>query len=610
MDVRKPSRYVGGEVNSVYKDVAKIKVRFAFCFPDIYEVGMSCLGMQILYSLLNTDKYVWCERVFAPWPDMEKIMKDNGVKLFALESGDEIQNFDILGFTLQYELCYTNVLNMLKLADIPILSKDRKSLKNLVVAGGPCTYNPEPVADFIDIFLIGEGEELLPEVVNLYKDFKEKNGEKDNFLHEVAKIPGVYIPKFYDVDYNDDGTLKAFSPKFSDIPKVIEKRIINNVNDSFFPSKPVVPSTSAVHDRITYEIFRGCKRGCRFCQAGFICRPVREKSVEKISNDCKKIQENTGYDEISLSSLSSSDYSDLKGLIERMNRWALDKKVSVSLPSQRIDSFSEELAIGLMSVRKSGLTFAPEAGTQRLRDVINKNITEEMILQTCEIAFSHGWSRLKLYFMIGLPFETIYDVKGIAKLVEKISHLYRQVSKSRKRLTLTVSVSAFIPKPFTPFQWAAQDSIESINFKQNLLKSLIKNRNVKLSWSDANTSFIEAVFARGDRNLSKVLVEALNQDMKFDSWSEHFNFEKWVKVFKKCGVNPDFYANRSRDENEILPWEHISCGVTKKFFWREYKKAQLAKITPDCGKVCSACGLQSICDYSKRKANFETESKT
>ncbi len=591
LNVQKPGRYVGGEVNSIVKDKKNVDIRFAFCFPDTYEIGMSHLGMKILYSLFNSVPYIWCERVFAPWDDMEKKMRENNIKLYGLESGDDITNFDFIGFTLQYELSYTNVLNMLDLAGIPIYSSDRKELSQIVVAGGPCVSNCEPLADFLDIVFIGEGEEVDLEVIELYRKFKSAGKSRKEFLLAASKIEGVYVPSLYHVTYNDDKTINKIIPT-NGAPEKIKKRIMKNLDKTYYPQSFVVPSIEIIHDRISQEIFRGCIRGCRFCQAGFIYRPVREKSPEVINNQCHELIKNTGYDEISLSSLSSSDYTKLPNLLDEITKWSNKENVSISLPSLRVDGFSKEITSKLKTVRKSGLTFAPEAGTQRLRDVINKNITEEELIKTCDTAFNEGWFNVKLYFMIGLPTETSDDVKGIINLGQKIVDTYYKNPNRQKNkpVKVTISASAFVPKPFTPFQWEPQDTIEKFLEKQSILKNSVTSKKINCHWHDASTSFIEAVFARGDRNLCKVLKKAQENGLKFDGWSEFFSLEKWMKIFKECNVDPQFYANRKRDLNEVLPWEHIDYGISKDFLISEYKKAHDELTTPNCREKCSNCG--------------------
>ena len=591
LKVQKPGRYVGGELNSVIKNKDEVDVRFAFCFPDTYEIGMSHLGMKILYSVLNEKPYIWCERVFAPWLDMEELMKEKNIPLFALESGDSITDFDFIGFTLQYELSFTNVLNMLKLADIPIKSDDRKTLGQIVVAGGPCACNPEPLAPFIDIFFIGEGEEVDLEVVELYRKCKAENKTKDEFLRLASQIKGVYVPALYDVEYNDDGTLKSFTPR-DNAPAVVEKRLMMDMDNSYFPENFVVPNIEIVHDRAVSEIFRGCIRGCRFCQAGFLYRPVREKSVETINSQCKALCDNTGYDEVSLSSLSSSDYTKIIDLLTELNVWANEDKVSISLPSLRVDGFSDDILDRIKTVRKSGLTFAPEAGTQRLRDVINKNVREDELKETCSKAFNSGWTKVKLYFMIGLPTETYEDVEGIAKLAQMVVDTYYSCENKPKgkSVTVTISTASFVPKPFTPFQWYGQNSREMLMDKQKHLKDSITTKKINYNYHDADTSFIEAVFARGDRRLAKSLELACEKGFRFDGWGDCFSLEKWLEVFEECGIDPDFYATRERELDELLPWDFLDYGVKKEFLLKEREKAYDDAVTPHCRLKCSNCG--------------------
>jgi len=604
LSVQKPGRYAGGELNSIIKDKEKVDVRFAFCFPDTYEIGMSHLGMKILYSQFNARDDIWCERVFNPWIDFQAVMRENNIPLFALESRDPIKDFDFIGFTLQYELSYTNVLNMLDLAGVPLRSRDRKDLTPIVVAGGPCACNPEPMAEFIDIFFLGEGEEVDLEVIDLYKRIKKEGGDKQTFLREAAKIEGVYVPSLYDCEYNLDGTLNSIKP-IDDAPAVINKRIMKDMDKSFYPETFVVPTTEIVHDRAVEEIYRGCIRGCRFCQAGFIYRPVREKSVDTILSQAKSLCDTTGYDEISLSSLSTSDYRQVQQLLSRMIEWSEKDKVSISLPSLRIDNFSTELLEKIQYIRKSGLTFAPEAGTQRLRDVINKNITEEEILRTCLMAFQGGYTSVKLYFMIGLPTETDEDIIGIAELGQKIvDSFYRMPNKPKyKSVNVSISVSTFVPKPFTPFQFEPQIDIDEIRRKHDLLRNSIKTKKISLSYHDSSTSFLEGVFARGDRKLCDVIETAYNSGCKFDGWNECFSLDTWMEAFKKCGIDTAFYANRGRDYEEILPWDHLNYGVTKCFFVRENEKAHGAKTTPNCREQCAGCGAncygEGVC-FEKR----------
>lgn len=604
LSVQKPGRYSGGEINSVIKDKEKVDVRFAFCFPDTYEIGMSHLGMKILYSQFNSREDIWCERVFAPWVDFEEKMRENNIPLFALESRDSIKDFDFIGFTLQYELSYTNVLNMLDLAGVPLRSEDRKALSPLVVAGGPCVCNAEPLADFVDLFFLGEGEEVDLEVIDLYKEFKAKGGSKAEFLRAAAKIDGVYVPSLYDVSYNEDGTVKAVTPK-DGAPKTVKKRIIKDMDNCFYPDKFVVPFIEIVHDRAVQEIFRGCIRGCRFCQAGFIYRPVREKSADTVNRQAKALCENTGYDEISLSSLSTSDYTELEPLLNNMLCWTEPNEISLALPSLRVDNFSKELLDKINHVRKSGLTFAPEAGTQRLRDVINKNVTEEEIFRTCKTAFEGGYTAVKLYFMLGLPTETDEDLKGIADLGQRIIDLFYSMPErpKGKSPSVSISVSTFVPKPFTPFEFEPQIGKEEIERRQTVLKYSNKNRKVNISWHDSSTSLLEGAFARGDRRLGSVIESAFKKGCKFDSWNECFKPELWAEAFNENGLSPEFYAGRKREYTEVNPWDHLDYGVTKKFLICENERAHRAETTPNCREKCAGCGAnrygEGVC-FEKR----------
>ena len=593
--VQKPGRYSGGEINSVIKDKNKVDVRFAFCFPDTYEIGMSHLGMKILYSLFNEREDIWCERVFTPWLDFAEVMRENDMPLFALESRDPIKDFDFIGFTLQYEMSYTNMLNMLDLAKVPFRSADRDESYPLVVAGGPCVCNPEPVADFVDIFFLGEGEEVDLELIDLYKEHKKKGYKKSEFLRAAAEIEGVYVPSLYEIEYSGSGEITAVNPK-DGVKPTIKKRIISDMDKAYYPEKFVVPFIEIVHDRVVQEIFRGCIRGCRFCQAGFIYRPVREKSMDTVNRQAKCLCESTGYDEISLSSLSTSDYTEIEPLLNKMLDWTQPQFVSLALPSLRIDNFSDELLEKIKHVRKSGLTFAPEAGTQRLRDVINKNITEEEIIETCKTAFAGGYTAVKLYFMLGLPTETDEDLKGIADLGQKIVNIYYSMPNKPKgkSVSVSISVSTFVPKPFTPFQFEPQIDEAEIRRRQEYLKSQITTKKISLSYHDSSTSFLEGVLARGDRRLGDVIEAAYKNGCVFDSWTECFDLEKWKDAFDSCGIDPAFYANRKREYNEINPWDHLDYCITKEFLVRENKLAHTEKTTPNCREKCSACGAKCL----------------
>ena len=596
--VSKPGRYSGGEYGQIIKDKEQVKARFAFAFPDTYEIGMSNLGVRILYECLNRESDIWCERVYNPWVDMQEKMKENNLLLWAHESKDEVKDFDFLGFTLQYEMSYTNVLNMLELSGIPLRSSERDESFPIVIGGGPCAYNPEPVADFFDIFNIGEGESLLVEIVRLYITMKDEDRyTKAEFLHEAARtIPGVYVPSLYDVKYNDDGTINAYIPIYDDIPTKITKRIVEDLDKAIFPDYAIMPYTEVVHDRIMLEVFRGCIRGCRFCQAGMIYRPVREKSPDVLNEQAKCIFENTGYEEISLSSLSISDYTGLPELTDKLLEWTKDNMVSFSLPSLRVDSFTKELMEKVASVRASSLTFAPEAGSQRLRDVINKNVREDDLMRAVDVAFDAGKTQVKLYFMQGLPTETEDDLAAIPALAKQvIEEFYQNPNRNRaKQPQVTFSVSPFIPKPFTPFQWEPQDSLETMKAKQEFVGKLVTDRKIKYQHHDAEICRIEVVLARGDRKLCSALELACREGFKFDAWSEYFDYDKWIEVFEKSGVAPDFYANRRYSFDEVLPWDIIDCGVDKSFLVRECKKAYEDQTTPSCREHCSGCGANKL----------------
>ncbi len=594
--VQRPGRYTGGEPGSVIKDKNSVKMRWALCFPDTYEIGMSNLGIKILAGVLNEMEEVWCERVFAPWLDMEEEMRKRDIPLYALESGDAVGEFDMVAFSLSYELSYSNLLNMLSLAKLPLLSSERGDSCPIVIAGGHCTYNPEPLSDFVDIFSIGEGEEALPELSRLWLEMKE-NGTytRKDFLYRAAtELKGFYVPSLYNVSYNEDGTISDFSPAFEGVPEKVEKRIVWDLDKSYFPTDHVLPLIETVHDRMTLEVFRGCIRGCRFCQAGFIMRPVREKSPSALCEIAKDYAKNTGYAEISLSSLSISDYSKVDELTDRLLEWTTDEKINLSLPSLRADSFTKELMDKISTVRTSTLTFAPEAGTQRLRDVINKNVTEEEILRACRLAFSSGKSQVKLYFMNGLPHETYEDIEGIKHLASNVvEEYYRTPDRNRKKQPqVTLSVACFIPKPHTPFQWEGQNTMETLREKQQFLLEKIKtDKKIRYNYHDAEISHLEAIFARGDRRLGKALLEAHKRGMKFCAWAECFDYAAWIKVIEDCGLSPYFYANRNIGEDEILPWDVIDCGVSKNFLLREKHKAEKESTTPSCKEACSGCGV-------------------
>ena len=597
--VQKPARYVGGEYNQIIKNKNEVDIRVAFCFPDTYEIGMSNLGMRILYAVMNRMNGVWCERVFAPWGDMEEAMRKNDLPLYALESGDALTEFDMLAFTIGYEMSYTNILNMLQLGNIPLRSQERKGLKHMVFAGGACAYNPEPLADFVDFFCIGEGEEITQEVLELYRAAKREDWSKDRFLLEVSKLDGIYVPSFYEHRYNENGTLKSITPK-NGAPMKVTKRIVQNLDDALYPTDIIIPNTEIVHDRSNLEVMRGCIRGCRFCQAGFTYRPVRPRSAELLLKQAVESLENSGCHEITLSSLSTSDYRCLPELAEKMQDYCTPRKINLSLPSLRADNFSRELMLRLQKVRKSGLTFAPEAGTQRLRDAINKNVTEEEILETCAIAFEGGWNNVKLYFMLGLPTETDEDVLGIAELVYKILKTWREHASNKKRgVRIHVATAYFVPKPFTPFQWEKQISPEEYIRRQRLLKEHMPSKSIEYNWHAADLSRLEAVLARGDRRLCKVLEEAVKCGAKLDGWDEYFSYQTWLDSFAACGIDPDFYTTRGYDAEELLPWEVISDGVSTAFLKKERERAYRSETTPDCRSKCSGCGANCLLEGGK-----------
>ncbi len=592
--VQKPARYVGGEYNQIVKDKKNVDVRVAFCFPDTYEIGMSNIGMRILYGLMNEMPGVWCERVFAPWGDMEAEMRKHAIPLYALESHDPVKAFDLIAFTIGYEMSYTNILNMLELSCVPLLAREREGLENIVFAGGVCAVNPEPLADFIDFFSLGEGEEITKEIIDCYRQAKKDGCTKQEFLLRVSKIDGVYVPSFYEHTYNEDGTLAAITPK-NGAPARVRKRIMQDMDKSYFPTKTIVPSTEIVHDRTNLEIFRGCIRGCRFCQAGFCYRPVRAKSVDTLCEQAIESLEDSGNSEMTLASLSTSDYRKLPELADKLLDYCEPRKINLSLPSLRADNFSRDLMLRVQKVRKSGLTFAPEAGSQRLRDAINKNVTEHEILETCATAFSGGWNSVKLYFMLGLPTETDEDVAAIAELVNKIVYCWRQNATNKKRrLSINLATAFFVPKPFTPFQWEKQTSPEEYLRRVHLLQSCLTARVVDYRYHESDLSRLEAVLARGDRRLSKVLLRAHELGCKLDGWDEYFRYDLWMQAFSDCGVDPEFYTTRGFAEDEILPWQTIDIGVSRDFFLRERALAYQSVTTPDCRTKCAGCGARSL----------------
>ncbi len=592
--VQKPARYTGGEYNAVKKDPAQVDTRIAFCFPDTYEIGMSNLGMRILYGVMNNMDGVWCQRVFAPWGDMEEEMRKAQIPLFALESGEAITNFDIVAFSVGYEMAFSSILNMLDLAGIPLHSADRTGLTPLVVAGGTAMYNPEPIADFVDIVSLGEGEDVTVELIELHRKARREGWSKEEFLRRAARVPGLYVPSLYTVAYNPDGTVKEIVPQ-DGAPRVVRKRIVEDMDKSYYPAKTIVPSTEIVQDRVTLELFRGCIRGCRFCQAGYVYRPVRNRSKDLCVRYGEEACNDSGYQEVTLSSLSTSDYPQLTELCDDLEEFCRARHVNLSLPSLRADNFSMSLMQRLAKGRKSGLTFAPEAGTQRLRDVINKNVTQEELLASCRTAFAGGYSAVKLYFMLGLPTETDEDVLGIADLAARVMHAWRESASNKQRgVRITVSTSWFVPKPHTAFQWEPQISKEEYQRRVKLLREAITTKTVTYNWHDADTSFLEAVLARGDRRMCKVLEAAWRKGAKLDAWEEYFSLDRWLEAFAECGLDPHFYANRQREKDEIMPWSVISSGVTEEYLWRELQRAEAGVTTPDCRTHCNGCGANHM----------------
>lgn len=602
MSIEKPVRYIGGEYNAVMKDPEKVNIRYAFCFPDVYEIGMSHLGLQILYDSFNSMDDVWCERVYSPWVDLDAVMRKEHIPLFALESQDPIRDFDFLGITIQYEMCYTNILQVLDLAQIPLLAVERGEDCPIVIGGGPCTYNPEPLADFFDIFYIGEGETRYRELFTLYEECREQKLGRLEFLRRAAKLPGLYVPRLYDVEYKEDGTIKRFFPLEDGIPAVIRKEIVMDMTQVSYPTKPVVPFIKVTQDRAVLEIQRGCIRGCRFCQAGQLYRPVRERDVEDLKKYALEILENTGHEELSLSSLSSSDYSRLPELVDFLIEECGKQHVNISLPSLRIDAFSLDVMSKVQDVKKSSLTFAPEAGSQRLRDVINKGLTEEVILKGAGLAFEGGWSRVKLYFMLGLPTETPEDIRGIAELCNKIAALYFDTVPKEKRggsrVQIVASTSFFVPKPFTPFQWAAQctkeDFLDKAYQTRKAISEQLNQKSIKYNWHEADASVMEGVLARGDRRLCQVIRKVYEKGGFYDAWGEYYDNDRWLETLEECGLSADFYTHRERSTEEILPWDFIDCGVTKEFLKREWEKAQREEISENCKEKCQGCGAASF----------------
>ncbi len=599
LKISQPARYIGGEVNMVKKDPSKVAVRFAMCFPDVYEIGMSHLGIQILYDMFNRRDDVYCERVYSPWMDLDPIMREKKIPLFAVESQDPIKKFDFLGITIQYEMCYTNILQVLELSQIPLHAEDRTEEDPIVIGGGPCTYNPEPIAPFFDLFYMGEGEVVYFDLIDRYKEIKARGGSRKEFLEQAAQIPGIYVPGFYDVTYKEDGTIEAMTPNNPHAPQTVSKQLVMDMSDTWYPEKPVVPYLRATQDRVVLEIMRGCIRGCRFCQAGMVYRPVRERSLEELKRLARTMLKSTGHEEISLSSLSSSDYTKLEGIVNFLIDEFDGKGVNVSLPSLRIDAFSLDVMSKVQDVKKSSLTFAPEAGSQRLRNVINKGLTEENILNGSAEAFKGGWNRVKLYFMLGLPTETVEDMQGIAELSEKVAEVYYDTVPKEQRhgkVQVTASTSFFVPKPFTPFQWAPmctkEQFLERASIVNHRMKEMLNKKSLRYNWHEADVTVLEGVLARGDRKVAAVIEEAYRKGAIYDSWSEYFNNDIWMKAFETCGVDIDFYTTRERSLDEVFPWDFIDAGVTKDFLKREWANAQAETVTPNCRMRCSGCGVR------------------